>query len=138
MSLDRIKNLAPPDTKVSERIQTWITEHQQTFRIPVSRADKYNFLRMHGHSWFSFRLSSLALNSKPGTRNSRLVLRQLFQQTAVAFHRLTHMELSLDIPQLARKRINDRHLQVLFQQAHGLEESPAGAQHVNRLSIGML
>jgi len=37
MSLDRIKNLAPPDTKVSERIQTWITEHQQTFRIPVSR-----------------------------------------------------------------------------------------------------
>ena len=37
MSLDRIKNLAPPDTKVSERIQTWITEHQQTFRIPVNR-----------------------------------------------------------------------------------------------------
>jgi iron(III) transport system substrate-binding protein len=37
MSLDRIKNLAPPDTKVSERIQTWITEYQQTFRIPVSR-----------------------------------------------------------------------------------------------------
>lgn len=37
MSLDRIKNLAPPDTKVSERIQTWITEHQQTFGIPIAR-----------------------------------------------------------------------------------------------------
>jgi iron(III) transport system substrate-binding protein len=37
MSLDRIKNLAPPDTKVSERIQTWITEYQQTFRISASR-----------------------------------------------------------------------------------------------------
>jgi iron(III) transport system substrate-binding protein len=37
MSLDRIKYPAPPDTKVSERIQTWITEHQQTFRIPVGR-----------------------------------------------------------------------------------------------------
>jgi iron(III) transport system substrate-binding protein len=33
MSLDRIKHPAPPDVKVSERIQTWITEHQQTFRI---------------------------------------------------------------------------------------------------------
>ena len=37
MSLDRIKYPAPPDTKVSERIQTWLTEHQQTFRIPVGR-----------------------------------------------------------------------------------------------------
>jgi iron(III) transport system substrate-binding protein len=35
MSLDNIKHPAPPDQKVSERIQTWITEHQQTFRIPV-------------------------------------------------------------------------------------------------------
>lgn len=33
MSLERIKHPAPPDVKVSERIQTWITEHQQTFRI---------------------------------------------------------------------------------------------------------
>lgn len=33
MSLDRIKHPAPPDVKVSDRIQTWITEHQQTFRI---------------------------------------------------------------------------------------------------------
>jgi iron(III) transport system substrate-binding protein len=33
MSLDRIKHPAAPDVKVSERIQTWITEHQQTFRI---------------------------------------------------------------------------------------------------------
>ena len=37
MSLDRIKNLAPPDSKVSERIQTWIAEHQQTFRMPGAR-----------------------------------------------------------------------------------------------------
>lgn len=37
MSLERIKYLAPPDAKVSERIQTWLTEHQQTFRIPVAR-----------------------------------------------------------------------------------------------------
>jgi iron(III) transport system substrate-binding protein len=37
MSLDRIKYPAPPDTKVSERIQTWLTEYQQTFRIPVGR-----------------------------------------------------------------------------------------------------
>jgi hypothetical protein len=37
MSLERIKHLAPPDAKVSERIQTWLTEHQQTFRIPVGR-----------------------------------------------------------------------------------------------------
>ena len=37
MSLDRIKHPAPPDTKVSERIQTWLTEFQQTFRIPVAR-----------------------------------------------------------------------------------------------------
>jgi len=35
MSLDTIKHPAPPDTKVSERIQTWITEYQQTFRIPA-------------------------------------------------------------------------------------------------------
>jgi iron(III) transport system substrate-binding protein len=35
MTLDNIKHPAPPDQKVSERIQTWITEHQQTFRIPV-------------------------------------------------------------------------------------------------------
>jgi iron(III) transport system substrate-binding protein len=35
MSLDRIKHPAPPDAKVSERIQTWITEHQQTFGIQV-------------------------------------------------------------------------------------------------------
>lgn len=33
MNLDRIKHPAPPDVKVSERIQTWITEHQQMFRI---------------------------------------------------------------------------------------------------------
>jgi iron(III) transport system substrate-binding protein len=37
MNLDRIKYPAPPDTKVSERIQTWLTEYQQTFRIPVGR-----------------------------------------------------------------------------------------------------
>lgn len=37
MNLDRIKYPAPPDTKVSERIQTWLTEFQQTFRIPVAR-----------------------------------------------------------------------------------------------------
>lgn len=37
MSLDRIKYPAPPDAKVSERIQTWLTEYQQTFRIPVAR-----------------------------------------------------------------------------------------------------
>ena len=37
MSLDRIKYPAPPDAKVSERIQTWLTEYQQTFRIPVGR-----------------------------------------------------------------------------------------------------
>jgi iron(III) transport system substrate-binding protein len=33
MSLARIKHPAPPDVRVSERIQTWITEYQQTFRI---------------------------------------------------------------------------------------------------------
>jgi len=33
MTLDNIKYPAPPDPKVSERIQTWITEHQQTFRV---------------------------------------------------------------------------------------------------------
>jgi iron(III) transport system substrate-binding protein len=33
MTLDRIKHPAPPDAKVSERIQTWISEFQQTFRI---------------------------------------------------------------------------------------------------------
>jgi iron(III) transport system substrate-binding protein len=37
MSLDRIKYPAPPDAKVSERIQTWLTEYQQTFGIPVGR-----------------------------------------------------------------------------------------------------
>ena len=37
MNLDRIKYPAPPDPKVSERIQTWLTEYQQTFRIPVGR-----------------------------------------------------------------------------------------------------
>ena len=37
MSLDRIKYPAPPDAKVSERIQTWLTEYQQTFRISVGR-----------------------------------------------------------------------------------------------------
>ncbi len=35
LTLDNIKHPAPPDQKVSERIQTWITEHQQIFRIPV-------------------------------------------------------------------------------------------------------
>jgi iron(III) transport system substrate-binding protein len=35
MTLDSIKHPAPPDQKVSERIQTWITEHQQTFRVSV-------------------------------------------------------------------------------------------------------
>ncbi len=35
MSLDHIKHPAPPDAKVSERIQTWIAEYQQTFRIPA-------------------------------------------------------------------------------------------------------
>lgn len=33
MTLDNIKYPAPPDPKVSERIQSWITEHQQTFRV---------------------------------------------------------------------------------------------------------
>jgi len=33
MNLDNLKHPAPPDAKVSERIQTWITEYQQTFRI---------------------------------------------------------------------------------------------------------
>ena len=33
MTLDNIKYPAPPDPKVSERIQTWISEHQQTFRV---------------------------------------------------------------------------------------------------------
>ena len=31
VSLDRIKHPAPPDPKVSERIQVWLKEHQQTF-----------------------------------------------------------------------------------------------------------
>jgi hypothetical protein len=35
MTLDNIKYPAPTDQKVSERIQSWIIEHQQTFRIPV-------------------------------------------------------------------------------------------------------
>ena len=33
LTLDNIKHPAPPDPKVSERIQTWISEHQQTFRL---------------------------------------------------------------------------------------------------------
>jgi iron(III) transport system substrate-binding protein len=33
VSLDRIKHPAPPDAKVSERIQTWLKEHQQTFHV---------------------------------------------------------------------------------------------------------
>jgi len=37
MSLDRIKYPAPPDAKVSEKIQTWLTEFQETFRIPARR-----------------------------------------------------------------------------------------------------
>jgi iron(III) transport system substrate-binding protein len=37
MTLDRIKYPAPPDAKVSERIQTWLTEFQETFRIPARR-----------------------------------------------------------------------------------------------------
>jgi iron(III) transport system substrate-binding protein len=37
MSLDRIKHPAPPDAKVSEKIQTWLAEFQQTFRIPARR-----------------------------------------------------------------------------------------------------
>ena len=37
MNLDRIKYPAPPDAKVSEKIQTWLTEFQQTFQIPVRR-----------------------------------------------------------------------------------------------------
>jgi len=35
MTLDNIKHPAPPDAKVSERIQTWISEHQQTFNVSV-------------------------------------------------------------------------------------------------------
>ena len=35
LTLDNIKHPAPPDPKVSERIQTWISEHQQTFRVAV-------------------------------------------------------------------------------------------------------
>ena len=37
MSLDRIKHPAPPDAKVSEKIQTWLAEFQQTFRISARR-----------------------------------------------------------------------------------------------------
>ena len=33
VSLDRIKHPAPPDAKVSERIQVWLKEHHQTFHI---------------------------------------------------------------------------------------------------------
>jgi iron(III) transport system substrate-binding protein len=33
VSLDRIKHPAPPDAKVSERIQVWLKEHQQTFHV---------------------------------------------------------------------------------------------------------
>lgn len=35
MTLDNIKHPAPPDAKVSERIQTWIAEHQRTFNVSV-------------------------------------------------------------------------------------------------------
>lgn len=38
VALDRIKFPASPDAKVSERIETWLKEYQQTFRIqPVAR-----------------------------------------------------------------------------------------------------
>ncbi len=37
VGLDRIKHPAPPDAKVSERIQVWLKEHQETFRVPVAR-----------------------------------------------------------------------------------------------------
>ena len=33
VGLDQIKNPAPPDVKVSERIQVWLKEHQQTFHV---------------------------------------------------------------------------------------------------------
>ncbi len=33
VGLDRIKHPAPPDAKVSDRIETWLKEHQQTFHI---------------------------------------------------------------------------------------------------------
>lgn len=33
LSLEKIKHPAPPDAKVSERIQTWLKEYQQTFHI---------------------------------------------------------------------------------------------------------
>lgn len=35
MTFDNIKYPAPPDPKVAERIQSWIGEHQQTFRLAV-------------------------------------------------------------------------------------------------------
>jgi iron(III) transport system substrate-binding protein len=37
VGLDRIKHPAPPDAKVSERIQVWLKEHQETFHVPVAR-----------------------------------------------------------------------------------------------------
>ena len=37
LSLEKIKHPAPPDAKVSERIQTWLKEYQQTFHIQTSR-----------------------------------------------------------------------------------------------------
>jgi iron(III) transport system substrate-binding protein len=37
VGLDRIKHPAPPDARVSERIQVWLKEHQETFHVPVAR-----------------------------------------------------------------------------------------------------
>ena len=37
LSLEKIKHPAPPDAKVSERIQSWLKEYQQTFHIQTSR-----------------------------------------------------------------------------------------------------
>jgi iron(III) transport system substrate-binding protein len=37
-SLDRIKFPAPPDAKVSERIETWLKEYPQTFHIAAGRS----------------------------------------------------------------------------------------------------
>jgi len=37
VGLDKIKYPAPPDVKVSERIETWLKEHQQTFHVQAGR-----------------------------------------------------------------------------------------------------
>src|SRR5262245_64379043 len=65
-------------------------------------------------------------------------LRQLGQQTAVAWFDFTYIELLVDLPGLANSRVHNRDPKILFKELDNAHRLPATALNIDAVRIAML